>query len=73
MRKYSITYKLTSDPTKVEQESLINELTAKNITILDEIPGVISVSGNEKMIKEVLGSYPQWSCSPHARVSSFNI
>jgi hypothetical protein len=63
MKKYSITYTLTSEPTKVEQESLINELKAKNIIVLDEISGVISVSGYEKMIKEVLIAYPQWSYS----------
>jgi hypothetical protein len=72
MRKYSITYKPVSDPTKEEQDSLIGELKTKNIKVLDEIPGVVSVSGQVTVIKEVLANYSDWVCSPNVRVS-FNI
>lgn len=73
MRKYSITYKSVSDPTKKEQDALISELKIKEITVIDNIPGVLSVSGQVATIKEVLANYSDWVCSPNARVSSFNI
>lgn len=73
MRKYSIIYKHVSDPTKEEQDALISELKTKEITVLDEIPGVLSVSGQVAVIKQVLANYSDWVCSPNARVSSFNI
>jgi hypothetical protein len=72
MRKYSITYKPVSDPTKKEQDSLISALTAKQVKVLDEIPGVVSVSGQVTVIKEVLANYSDWVCTPNL-IFSFNI
>lgn len=72
MRKYSITYKPVSEPTKKEQDALISELKTKEIKVLDEIPGVLSVTGQVATIKEVLANYSDWVCSPNVKIS-FNI
>lgn len=68
MKKYSITYKPVSDPTKAEQTSLLNALQGKNIRILDDIPGTIAAQGDESLIKKVLDGYPQWSFSSMAKL-----
>ena len=68
MNKYSIIFKPVSDPTKKEQDFLINSLQKENIRFLDNIPGIIAAQEAESVIQKVLDSYPQWSFSSMAKL-----
>lgn len=70
MKTYSITYKSFSDPSNREQSALINECKNKSMTVIDEFPGAILVSGNEDALKEIIACYSQWeySCTKQVNI-----
>lgn len=61
MKKFTVLYNSIKEPPPKEQSSVLSALQG---TILDQIPGSISVLGNKEQIRQALNPFPDWQLHP---------